>query len=345
MSQMSMRKRLLIGTVAAALAWLLAGTALADNGPHTGDYTKTTDACAGCHRAHRGQRRHLLKGMGGPMPLSDSWTDSLCFSCHGSAATGADTNVEDGIYANRVSGGAYGTVNAGLRGGGFVNALMDPDMDGTPSSAPVTSRHRIGEPGLTIWGLGSSGVGHVTSSQRATLRCTSCHNPHGFRGADYYRILRIDLPCGGCHTIHGSTEVDSNAPPPNDSNHSFMVEMRGGIPDETPKNYTITYNAAGYRDVSYLSEVISEWCATCHTRYLANSANNSGDDIFTYRHVTSDNQRKCLVCHVVHGTSATMAAFSGNVEWPDDTAGGGASDSRLLHVDNRGVCYQCHQAP
>lgn len=52
-----MRRLLLIGIILATAAWFLPGTVAADNGPHTGEYNTTTDACAGCHRAHRGARR------------------------------------------------------------------------------------------------------------------------------------------------------------------------------------------------------------------------------------------------------------------------------------------------
>ncbi len=304
--------------------------AQADNGPHTGDFTATTDACAGCHRAHRGQTGKLLKSAS---------RQELCLSCHGSGASGAYTDVQNGIYA---SGGTEGTPGAGLRGGGFSNVLMDPGLTGTPTAAPTTSKHSVGEAGKTIWGLGSSGPGHETTSSRATLECTTCHNPHGFSGDDRYRILRSDLPCQACHDIHGSVAAQQRDATPNDATHRIIAQPDAGMPDEYPKNYTITYNASGYRDVSYRDAAISEWCATCHTRYLASTSDDSGDAIFRYRHVTSDDERMCLVCHVAHGTSATMGTYSGSVEWPDGTAGGGSNDSRLLHVNNRGVCIQCH---
>jgi len=306
-----MRKWILLTLLVAGLLVLASTTVLADNGPHVGDFNATTDACAGCHRAHRGNAPRLLKA---------SSQTALCFSCHGSTATGADTNVEDGLYLNRGSNGAYGTVGAGLRGGGFVNAFMDPDMDGTASSGAVTSKHNVGETG-TIWGNGAISATANAGKSGVNLRCASCHNPHGTRNGDTYRILR---------------------PVPMDSDAAADVV----VPDETTKTYTIGYALNGYRDVGYLDQTISEWCAQCHTRYLASDTNDSGDAIFKYRHVTSTNSRKCLVCHVAHGTSATMdGAYSSSVEWPDGTPGGGATDSRLLHVNNRGVCYQCHESP
>ncbi|MFQ5854384.1 MAG: cytochrome c3 family protein [Anaerolineae bacterium] len=323
-----MRRLLLISALVVALAFLLVGTAAADNGPHTGLYTTTTDACAGCHRAHRGKAEYLLK---------ETTQLALCFSCHGSAATGADTNVEDGVYLERASGGAYGDVGEGLRGGGFVNALMDPDMDQTTASASVTSKHSVEETG-TIWGNEDFGTGPGKTG--VTLRCGSCHNPHGFADQDIYRVLR---------------------PIPEDSDATSEVV----VPDEEPKKYNVEYWSGdpailvGYRDpmadewmFSDRDQRFAEWCAQCHWRYLANDFSGTGDPIFNYRHAThvqispaNANILVCQTCHVAHGTSATMAAYSGSVEWPDDTPGGGAVDSRLLHVNNRGVCIQCHEAP
>lgn len=306
-----MRRMLLLPLLGltAGLVLLLAGTAAADNGPHTGDFTNTTDACAGCHRAHRGSAQFLLK---------DASQEALCYSCHGTAGTGADTNVQDGVYLSRGSGGVYGTVNAGLRGGGFDNARMDPDMNGVIAPAVGTSRHNVGVAG-TIWGNGAISVTANPGATGVTLLCGSCHNPHGFATADYYRILR---------------------PIPNNSGAGAGVN----VPDEVAKNYTITYQASRYRDVTYLADAtISQWCSQCHTRYLASNTGNSGDAIFTYRHRTDN--KSCLRCHVAHGTSATMAFYSGGVEWPGGAAGGGTNDSRLLHVNNRGTCYQCHPTP
>ena len=294
-----MRRWLLVATLVAVVALLLTGTATADNGPHTGDFPEATDACAGCHRAHRGQTDELL---------TVASQQELCLSCHGTGTPGADTNVSDGVYD--------GTGGGGLRGGGFTNAVMDTGMTGTPVIGTVTSKHNVGLPG-TIWGNGDTGSG----TTGVTLQCSSCHNPHGFTGSDKYRVLR---------------------PQPKDSGASPGAP----VPDETTKNYTITYYGIDhYRIVAYMGSEIGGWCAQCHTRYLAINSDDSGDAIFTNRHQTSGSTTHCLACHVAHGTSAAMGTDSGGVELPDGTVGGGSGDSRLLHVNNRGVCIQCHPAP
>ncbi len=93
---------------------------------------------------------------------------------------------------------------------------------------------------------------------------------------------------------------------------------------------------------------ITAWCSQCHTRYLADGntpvagnpyETDSGDAIFTYRHPTRSN-RTCNVCHVSHGSNATMdGTFSVNATYPDGTV---SASSRLLKVDNRGTCQACH---
>jgi hypothetical protein len=100
---------------------------------------------------------------------------------------------------------------------------------------------------------------------------------------------------------------------------------------------------------------VSQWCSTCHTRYLAASNSKrfaSGDPIYTYRHTSNnagEDNPNCIQCHVAHGSNATMTgAFSMNLNNPGDSSANNNSgsadpgDSRLLRVNNRGVCLLCH---
>ena len=108
-------------------------------------------------------------------------------------------------------------------------------------------------------------------------------------------------------------------------------------------------------------ENISAWCTTCHTRYLAPTqsyktaltgtdkagALNVVDTTFTYRHRSDANYKQgaanCIQCHVSHGSNAAMDSVSGAVTNPDGTTTNlKTADSRLLRVDNRGMCLMCH---
>ncbi|MFH1559847.1 MAG: hypothetical protein ABID84_00310 [Chloroflexota bacterium] len=230
----------------------------------------------------------------------------LCLSCHGHNASGAATDVEWGTLRG---------TDAGLRGGGFLKASMDTALTGMPKLAGTTSNHTIDE-ALIAWGYEDDD----TNSNYGTLmrlRCISCHDPHGNGN---YRSLRPQ-PLG--------TPVDSKA--------VYLA-------DEANKDYVVKYTSDFLKDTFYVPANMSEWCAQCHTAYLAGPAagsTDSGDDVFAYRHPTSLSGG-CLSCHVAHGTTATMGPLSGAVTWPDGNSGDGSYDSRLLALNNRGVCMSCH---
>ncbi|MBI5301761.1 MAG: cytochrome c3 family protein [Chloroflexi bacterium] len=305
--------------------------AFADNGPH-GGYTSTTDACAGCHRAHTGV---------GPSLLVATTSYALCMTCHGVTSGGAGTDVLDGLW---VTGGA----NTSLKGGGFAFARMDTNLDGASTSAATVSQHRVngmtGYTGDTIWGIGALNSGAGTTF---TLECHTCHNPHGRSGATNeatYRILRASPKMGAGGPTLGGTALT--------------------VSDVTTKTYTVSSATRNYYGQNYPAAsdndadngkiaTISTWCARCHTRIHATGAgsgstNPSGDSIYNYRHRTdgsnisssdANGAPACLTCHVVHGTSAAMGTYSGAVLRPGGTTAMGSS---LLRLDNRGVCQACH---
>ncbi len=266
-------------------------SALANGGPH-GGFTATTDSCAGCHRAHSATTNQLLT----------TNEPGLCLACHD--GTGANTNVVDGSY-----------LGAGLRSGGFVNALMDVALDNSAVTTPVTSSHTMNGGYGTMWGSGALNSGAGSSYY---MVCTDCHNPHG---ENTYRMLR---------------------PIPVDSGATVPV----AVPDQPTTVYTVSSPTNRYIGESYgsLSGNLSSWCSQCHVRYLAGSGSghaDSGDAIFSFRHNTF--AVPCVVCHVSHGTSAEMGAHSGAVAWPDGTnAPSGDARSSLLRGNNRAICVNCH---
>lgn len=336
----------MIGVMLAIKAIASPGEAsvLADNPPHQAGAGAVADSCAACHRTHTAQADALL--------MDDQ--PALCYSCHGTGGTGANTVVQEGkLY------GAGASFTA-LKAGGFESALIDTDTPNDvypgPSviyalgaAEPVTSAHTIdGSPG-TLWANGAidSGVGGSHN-----LLCCSCHDPHG---NGQYRILK-PVPSG------------SGAPTP------VLVT------DEDPKDYDTT----NYINVWYVDGTeMSGWCAQCHTRCAADATGghtDSGDDIFAYRHLSDgsdvycgachgeygqgfvDHELTCIKCHAAHGTNATTYADepigptptaggpptatpapgnSAQVPWPGGTPALG-ENTRLLKMDNRGICQKCH---
>jgi len=316
----------------------------ADNGPH-GGYTPTTDACAGCHRAHTAASDNLLINQ----------SPDLCLTCHGSAAAGAQTNVEDGLF------GAGGD----LLSGGFVNY----------QGVSVTSFHSTDNSWQNAWGSGTTWV--------STYDCAGCHNAESgliWPGAPTWGIspnawptfpgrgqnVTMPLTCTSCHDAHGGRNyrlLQQRMHPPTmqqeDPPGSVLVtsnETGGQNPDQA--GYTPDYVNPRYR------LGLGDWCTGCHATYhqaVSISPFNAEDGkglVTRYRHgmnVTlgslatglpleqptgysavqqATDQLFCLTCHFAHGTTVAMNGNAANV-LP-------AGDSALLRIDNRGVCQDCH---
>jgi predicted CXXCH cytochrome family protein len=316
----------------------------ADNGPHVKGWGVTADGCAACHRVHRGVND----------TLNTVAIETLCLTCHSTGALGSDLDVMGG--SNEGTGGA-------LRAGGFVRARIntaDPSLP-TPGATPAAiltigtlaapgeltqSRHDVGATPQTIWGNGPINATPAPGLAGYDLSCTSCHDPHGNGN---YRILR-PIPDG------------SGAPTP-----GYVVPDNPPYP--TPGKLYTTNN---YFDMTFTGNVATDnilkdtsaWCATCHTRYLATrrdptptngSRVSSGDAIFNYRHtssgvsyssaatpVASNVTRACITCHAAHGSNAVAGPDSGPVPDPAGVVGSGSSNSKLLKMNNRGMCQKCH---
>ena len=342
-----------LSLVALAVIWPgTASNARADAGPHVqGMGGATTDACAGCHRVHTAPAASLLLDT----------QPGMCYNCHGTSGQGAQTSVQNGSFyttTDQRTDPATGIYNnpltAGqdaLRGGGFDSARiytsdpslanMTPPPVGTPrtdnkyltsasvaigvlnTAAASTSKHSVDGSAQTAWGQGSGATVYGLSN---SLKCTACHDPHG---NGQFRALR-PIPIGST----ASTGVS--------------------VTDETTKNYTTADYLRPFAGLdttppaTNVATTISAWCAQCHTRYMSS---NTGDATFNYRHkaleVGADPAKPnptCLACHVSHGTNAiSTGANSGAVKWPDPVAAvTAATNSRLLRMDNRGICEKCH---
>jgi predicted CXXCH cytochrome family protein len=336
--------------------------------------------CASCHRAHTAKAEFLLKEA----------QPALCFSCHANGL-GAPTDVVNGRDANtgaalRGGGFSYALINGALASktmgttpgahGLPVASESIPVMSAGGPTVPgtaVTSKHQIdgATPG-TMWGNGVISGSVDAGKASVTLECASCHDPHGNGN---YRILKpIPNDAGTLvQTVISPAVVDDPATTKDETAAAELSAPATGvnIPDATAGYKYTTTNYWDVRDLNvppvnvgtvktpdltdgYIANV-SQWCATCHTRYLAGSGSyktNSGDAVFTYRHRSNRNNSggvsrpNCIQCHVSHGSNVAMTGEAALVGLPGQASrlpvDAPSSDSKLLRVDNRGTCVMCH---
>lgn len=173
-------------------------------------------------------------------------------------------------------------------------------------------------------GTGAAGVRNYTILWGRTLEdVVNATYPGGGVGPDEGDYWRRYLPWDGVPGWNGSSIV-----PASGSSNDKPMYVPGGT------------NLTAFRGQ------ITQWCSACHTRYdgVTGADVDTGDSIFRYRHDIG--QTECTQCHVAHGSNAAMpGAYSSTFPYPDDDPAGVrdlSGSSRLLKVDNRGTCQQCH---
>ncbi|KAF0208806.1 MAG: hypothetical protein FD171_447 [Actinobacteria bacterium] len=349
---MAVKKRfLLVAVFAVAVAVLLApGVAFANYSIH-GSYTMSTDACAGCHRAHTAAssitwtRNDGSTGGSALLLGTSTSTDDFCYTCHGTAMLGADTNVFDGKFE---ADSGLNSAGQNLNGGGF-NPAMFP------------TQHYPNNTTWVAYGGGTTGRSGIisTGGEQVVIGCTVCHDVHG---SSNYRLLK-DVVNGV--TVGGYTGDSYNPTPtpwvissePGYPTTGWLLHEPGGV---QVAGYTPDYTDARYAKAPGLDQTkgISGWCASCHTQYNTWSSmgtsrtasvydSNDGFGLVTrHRHPvnvplsnyqgarslvitagvlplahdnaadysglknTSSDWIDCLTCHVGHGSSALMTGYA-----------------------------------
>jgi predicted CXXCH cytochrome family protein len=301
-----MKKLFTVLLIVGVLLTLSVSFASANGGPH-GGYTATTDACAGCHRAHTATSANLL---------IQADTTTLCLTCHGTAGTGADTNVDDGYFLSTRSPSTEGTANtidnANLLGGGFVNQ----------GGAAVTSTHAADGSMSNAWGFGALRGAYGALAAGESLDCASCHDPHG---STNYRIIPTTVN-GVATTV---TQVDEGA-------KSYDTETWAA----NVSNVCVACHTA-YHDNA---------ATTTHNVDVAfNAGINSGADNPETVGFGGENlplagtTLVCQTCHFPHGSSSVQTVLAEGATLSGLTDGSAVDSSALLRLDNRGVCEVCHQ--
>lgn len=338
-----MRKMLMVLVALSAMVFMMGGVAFAE-GWATGDYepthynfSLTTEGCAGCHVTHVADAKFLLNK--GP-----SQTD-FCYGCHQSFLA-SPYDVEKGRI-KPVGAVKNGTVYNASTAGGF-NFLAGNQF-------LATSIHNVETPGVAASGDFDAaripGVINTTNPLTGGFRCGSCHDPHaGDKFND--RLLRVTpITGGGTVGDAAGTAVD------------FVYN-------------TTTLVVSDYGSSQTALNNLNNWCGTCHNRF--NVGDNAGRNLNNgkYRHAmgvavdptkttldaylgvksadnlayNNKNYINCLTCHYAHGSDkAKMDTYT---SWKrdfasTDTDGSGnftETDSTLLRMDKRGVCFDCHGA-
>lgn len=314
-----MKKLVAILIVLTALIMMGVTMASANGGPH-GGYTATTDGCAGCHRAHTAP---------GPRLVMADGTYALCITCHGAAGSGANTNVDDGLFLSTrnprsTTGVANTPDNAPLLGGGFVN------YQGTA----VTSTHNPTGVNGAAWGNGVN-RGTTAALVDGNLSCGSCHDPHG---SPNYRIMR--------EVVNGAPvaipQVDEGAAKDYDTEHwssgtsSLCAACHGSYHATAPGQARIL-DGGSY---THRVDMPFSFGANANPETIG-----LGGFFLPLAESGVNDTVVCMTCHLPHGSSAQMTGQAnggptGTGTLPGDT---NAADSALLRLDNRGVCEVCHQ--
>ncbi|MCF6278133.1 MAG: hypothetical protein L3J16_05205 [Anaerolineales bacterium] len=309
-----MKKTLFIVVLVAALALAFAGVASANGGPH-GGYTATTDACAGCHRAHTAT---------GPNLLVASSTYNLCITCHGAAGSGANTNVDDGQYLstrddalfNGDVGASNTPDNAYLLGGGFVNQ----------GGAVVTSTHAADGTLSAAWGNGVARG--ITANLTSALTCASCHDPHGSAN---YRIIKATVN----GTAVAAAPVDEGAAKDYDTEQWGTGQSTICAACHSDYHQTNPGQGSILAGATYTHRIGMSYAYGSNANPEGGWTDSLGTTVsLPLAETGTNNTVECQTCHLPHGTSASMTAAAD---------GPNQAGSNLLRLDNRGVCEACHQ--
>lgn len=315
-----MKKLMFALTLATILLVATASLALANGGPH-GGFTATTDACASCHRTHTATNARLL--MQAPA--------AICLSCHGAAGSGANTNVEDGLYVTGRNGGAYAV-------DGSTNTLNNEPLLGGRFTGG-TSEHTIGA--TDAWGQGATDRGTATAlAAGVTLQCSTCHDPHGNTN---YRIFQATVNGAGVTVA----QVDETQ-----ATKDYGDENWGGDQSQLCRACHQAYHqvAAGQGSTAsgttYTHRVDMPWNGVLPVGVTVGTNNPetlgfdgaaaTGDEV----PLGSGGEVMCQTCHFPHGTAAVMTGVAADAAYTGAATNGG---SVLLRLDNRGVCQSCHQ--
>ena len=348
-------------------------------------------SCASCHNPHGNGQYRILNVLRENAAIPETWTVNIR-SVYAAAVADPDDNTATGGTNGPIPAMTADTIytisSHGLLVGDRVTFTGAADANlntsvATPKSWYVKS---VSSTGFTISATNGGATEDITTTGAggtvsrisgvpvtdATLpsagdaRNYTVMQTKGTEGTESTYLLyasQVVTAAGtgtfnsipGTYTAGGGDYFARNVP------WSPLVNNAACVPNVFPAPAACaTANSAPNGRPSTFSGQITQWCASCHTRYFANDNPQNAaapdgatgaswqyprpnDSLFNHQHRTVAG-RDCLTCHVSHGSNAAMTGtFSASFPYPNDVAGSSLSaSSRLLKVDNRGTCQACH---
>jgi predicted CXXCH cytochrome family protein len=320
--------------------------------PH-GNYTVTTAACAGCHRAHTA----------GGQALRKTWPEeALCFSCHGAAGPGTDveaafaatTNTDTRFFKHDVAAttGVHrvGEMEAADFGGANRHVACEDCHDPHGSArgytaAPWLQREMDQTPGVDpVWVAPGSPAGYnwLVEAEREYQVCFKCHSsftelptyaPDGWDGRTYVPDGLRKLTYAGSSQVPDHRDLALEFNPYNDSFHPVVTRGRN---QNIPPGSFVT----GWSVDSMV------YCTDCHTN--ANpAAGGVGPHSSPLLHLLAGSDNYQTVSS--EGGMLASGAVCFNCHDAEDYIGRGTETNFTrnranLHRrhSNSGTCYVCH---
>jgi hypothetical protein len=332
--------------------------------------------CASCHNPHGNGQFRILNTLAGATGISSTWSVALFNSVaatdtinsvtsHGlqpgdaiTIAGSSDPALNGNFFVKSVGSGVLGQESAATNAFKITatlgGAVLDIAVDGTGGTVTRTS----GVP-VTDATLPSAGDtrNYTVMQVRSPAQAATANGPE----SDYLLYASQVVAASGANSFNGiagnysATGGDyfaRNVPwNPSINNAACLTTVFSAANSAQ----CLTAPSAPNGRPTTFSGQITQWCASCHTRYFANNnpvadpPNGTtgaswqyprpNDSLFNHQHRTVSG-RDCLTCHVSHGSNAAMTGtFAASFPYPNATT---SASSRLLKVDNRGTCQACH---
>jgi hypothetical protein len=337
--------------------------------------------CASCHNPHGNGQYRILNNVRENEPINQAWVVSIR-AAYANAVPDPDDNTATGgtngpipamaadtiytvsshglLVGDRVT--IAGSADAALNTTWYVKSVTSTGFTVSTTNGGATFDIATGGAGGTASRISGVPVTDATLAAAGDTRNYTVMQVKGTEGTESTYLLYASQVAAaatsgtfngiaGNYTAIGGDYFARNVPWNPQVNNAACIPSVFPVPAACA-----TANSAPNGRPSTFSAQITQWCASCHTRYFANdnpqdaAAPNGatgaswqyprpGDSLFNHQHRTVAG-RDCLTCHVSHGSNAAMTGtFSASFPYPN---GALSASSRLLKVDNRGTCQACH---